>query len=316
MTPEAAVGLEKCKWTINALINHHYKIVAASWQAKNNAARTLVMPVIKENTLTEGNNNHWNLVLPAWQYSSDKAEQEKLNTWRVRLALEDEKGNRQNSGVVEITVQQDRKIELIVNNIANVPEDNLTPQLYDAQDKRVTLTNKPCSTDNPCVFIAKQDKEKGTVTLSSTLPGTYRWKAKAAPYDDSNYVDVTFLGAEIGGLNAFIYRVGAAKPSNLIGKDKEPLPLNNTYRFVLWRDSNKDGVFQQVEKLTDEEMAQYDYKWEFTGKSINGEVGAQANTSNEDIVIPATNREAAQTYGAQEGDGLQGYGLRVLYTKK
>lgn len=37
---------------------------------------------------------------------------------------------------------------------------------------------------------------------------------------------------------------------------------------------------------------------------------------NEDIVIPATNREAAQTYGAQAGDGLQGYGLRVLYTKK
>ncbi len=29
-TPEAAVGLEKCKWTINALINHHYKIVVAS----------------------------------------------------------------------------------------------------------------------------------------------------------------------------------------------------------------------------------------------------------------------------------------------
>lgn len=49
------------------------------------------MPVIKENTLTEGNNNHWNLVLPAWQYSSDQAEQEKLNTWRVRLALEDER---------------------------------------------------------------------------------------------------------------------------------------------------------------------------------------------------------------------------------
>lgn len=44
-------------------------------------------------------------------------------------------------------------------------------------------------------------------------------------------------------------------------------------------------------------------------------MGAQANTSNEDIVIPATNREAAQTYGAQAGDGLQGYGLRVLYTK-
>lgn len=35
------------------------------------------------------------------------------------MTLEDEKGNKQNSGVVEITVQQDRKIELIVDNIAD-----------------------------------------------------------------------------------------------------------------------------------------------------------------------------------------------------
>ena len=355
-TPEEAVGLEKCKWTINALINHHYKIISASWQAKNNAARTLVMPVVKANTITEGNNNHWNLVLPAWQYSSDKAEQEKLNTWRVRLALEDEKGNRQNSGVVEITVQQDRKIELIVNNIADVPEennhsheasaqadgvdgvvmdldvtdsfgddtdrngntlpeDNLSPQLYDAQDKKVTLTNKPCSTENPCVFIAKQDKEKGTVTLSSTLPGTFRWKAKAAPYDDSNYVDVTFLGAGGNDVNAFIYRVSATNPVNLIDNEKEHLPVDNAYRFVLWRDANKDGVFQQSEKLTEEEMTQYDYQSEFTGQSVNGYTGAQTNTSNEDIVIPATNEEAVQKFGAQKQDGVQGYGLRVVYSK-
>lgn len=355
-TPEEAVGLEKCKWTVNALINHHYKIVAASWQAKNNAARTLVMPVIKENTLTEGNNNRWNIVLPAWQYASTEAEQQKLNTWRVRIALEDEKGNRQNSGVVEITVNQDRKIELIVNNIANVPEennhsheasaqadgvdgvvmdldvtdsfgddtdgkgnvlpeDNLNPQLYDAHDKKVTLANKPCTTEVPCVFIAEKNKEKGTVTLASTLPGTFRWKAKAAPYDDSNYVDVTFLGSDIGGLNAFIYRIGATNPVNLIG-NKDPLPLNNTYRFVLWRDANKDGIFQQSEKLTDEEMAQYDYQWEFTGQSAHGETGAQANTTNEDIVIPATNQEAAQKFSAQAGDGVQGYGLQVKYSKK
>ena len=355
-TPEAAVGLEKCKWTINALINHHYKIVVASWQAKNNAARTLVMPVVKANTITEGNNNHWNLVLPAWQYSSDPAEQEKLNTWRVRLALEDEKGNRQNSGVVEITVQQNRKIELIVNNIADVleennhsheasaqadgvdgvvmdldvtdsfgdgtdrngnalPEDGLSPQLYDAQDKKVTLTNKPCSTETPCVFIAQQDKEKGTVTLYSTLPGTFRWKARAAPYDDSNYVDVTFLGAGGNDVNAFIYRVSATNPVNLIGNEKEHLPVDNAYRFVLWRDANKDGVFQQSEKLTEEEMAQYDYQWEFTGQSVNGYTGAQSNTNNEDIVIPATNEEAVQKFGARKEDGVQGYGLRVVYSK-
>ncbi|EGP1243597.1 hypothetical protein IV995_002991 [Salmonella enterica] len=43
-TPEAAVGLEKCKWTVNALINHHYKIISASWQAKNNATLVIEQP--------------------------------------------------------------------------------------------------------------------------------------------------------------------------------------------------------------------------------------------------------------------------------
>ncbi|EBS7635649.1 intimin-like inverse autotransporter SinH [Salmonella enterica] len=354
--PEEAVGLEKCQWTINALVNHHYKIVAASWQAKNNAARTLVMPVIKENTITEGNSNHWNLVLPAWQYASDEATQEKLNTWRVRLALEDEKGNRQNSGVVEITVQQDRKIELIVNNIADVPAENnhsheataqadgvdgvvldiditdsfgdttdskgnelpdtnLAPELYDTHDKKVTLSTKPCTTGSPCVFIAGKDTEKGTVTLSSTLPGTFRWKAKAQPYDDSNFVDITFLGAGGGEVNAFIYRIGDASVHNLINSD-EHIPVNAAYRFVLWQDKNKDGIFQQSEKLTDEEMAQYDYQWEFTGQSAHGETGAQANTSNEDLVIPATNEEAAKKFSAQAGDGVQGYSLQVKYSKR
>ena len=120
-------------------------------------------------------------------------------------------------------------------------------------------------------------------------------EGESCPYDDSNYVDVTFLGADIGGLNAFIYRVGAAKSVNLIG-NKEPLPLNSRYRFVLWRDANKDGVFQLSEKLTDEEMKQYDYQWEFTGHSVNGNTGAQANTTNVDIEIPATNKEAAAKF--------------------
>ncbi|MDI4745006.1 inverse autotransporter beta domain-containing protein, partial [Salmonella enterica subsp. enterica serovar Kentucky] len=79
-TPEAAVGLEKCKWTVNALINHHYKIISASWQAKNNAARTLVMPVVKANALTEGNNNSWNLVLPAWVNADTEEQRTALNT--------------------------------------------------------------------------------------------------------------------------------------------------------------------------------------------------------------------------------------------
>ena len=106
-------------------------------------------------------------------------------------------------------------------------------ETYPETYKKVTLTNKPCTTETPCVFIAKQDKEKGTVTLSSTLPGTFRWKAKAAPYDDSNYVVVTLLGSDIGGPNAFVSLVGVAHPVTLI-PIKEPFPLNNTYLFVLW----------------------------------------------------------------------------------
>ncbi|CAD5696567.1 intimin-like inverse autotransporter SinH [Escherichia coli] len=356
-TPELAVGLEKCKWTINALINNHYKIVAASWQAKNNANRTLVMPVVKANALTEGNNNRWNLVLPAWQSASTKEEQEKVNTWRVRLALEDEKGNRQNSGVVEIVVKQDRKIELIVNHVLSVPADNnhsyqaeakadgsdgvvmdmhitdsfgdntdkngntlpetgVTPTLYDENDKKVTLNTKPCVTETPCVFIAKRDKEKGTITLSSTLPGTFRWKVKAEPYSDSNFVDVTFTNtANVGGINGFIYRLEDSSPKNLAG-DAKPIPLKSGYRFVMWRDSNNDGIYQQSEKLTEEEKTRYDYEWEFTGKSAHGSTGAKANTINEDLILPATNKEAASKFDADERDGVQGYGIRVVYSEK
>lgn len=355
-TPEEGIGLEKCQWTINALINHHYKIATASWQAKNNANRTLVMPVVKANTLTEGNNNRWNLVLPAWVNASTEAEREALNSWKVRITLEDEKGNKETSGVVAITVRQGRKIELIVDNIADpdrtdhsheasaqadgvdgvvmdvlltdafgdstdrngneLVDDAMTPELYDNNDKKVTLTDKPCATENPCVFIAKRDKEAGTVTLSSTLPGTFRWKAKEDAYGDSNFIDVTFLGDSIDNLNALIYQTSASNPLNLIDKQDKPVPLNNTYRFVLWRDKNQDGVFQMSEQLSEDEMAQYEYEWEFTGQSSNGHTGAQANTANENLVLPATNREAAQKFAANEEDGVQGYGLRVKYRKK
>lgn len=355
-TPEEGIGLEKCQWTINALINHHYKIATASWQAKNNANRTLVMPVVKANTLTEGNNNRWNLVLPAWVNASTEAEREALNSWKVRITLEDEKGNKETSGVVAITVRQGRKIELIVDNIADpdrtdhsheasaqadgvdgvvmdllltdafgdstdrngneLVDDAMTPELYDNNDKKVTLTDKPCSTENPCVFIAKRDKEAGTVTLSSTLPGTFRWKAKEDAYGDSNFVDVTFLGDSIDNLNALIYQTSASNPLNLIDKEDKHVPLDNTYRFVLWRDKNQDGVFQMSEQLSEDEMAQYEYEWEFTGQSSNGHTGAQANTANENLVLPATNREAAQKFAANEEDGVQGYGLRVKYRKK
>ncbi|MDE9618938.1 intimin-like inverse autotransporter SinH [Citrobacter portucalensis] len=348
-TPEAAVGLEKCKWTVNALINHHYKIISASWQAKNNAARTLVMPVVKADALTEGNNNSWNLVLPAWVNADTEAQRTALNTWKVRMTLEDEKGNKQNSGVVEITIQQDRKIELIVDNIADLDrsdhsheasaqadgedgvvmdllitdsfgdelaDDAVTPELYDSNDKKVTLAQEPCTTETPCVFIASRDKEAGTVTLSSTLSGTFRWKAKADVYGDSNYVDVTFIGSTLEALNALIYQVKATNPVNLIGKEDKHPTVNNAYRFLLWRDKNKDNIFQMSEQLTQEEMARYDYQWEFTGQSTNGHTGALANTTNEDLVLPATNKEAAQKFTANEEDGVQGYGIRVTYSQK
>lgn len=354
--PEAGIGLEKCKWTINALINHHYKIVTASWQAKNNANRILVMPVVKANTLTEGNKNRWNLVLPAWVNASTEEARQALNAWKVRITLTDEKGNTQNSGVVDITVRQDRQIELIVDNLADTDrsdhshaasaladgvdgvvmdllltdsygdatdrngnqlvDEAMKPELYDSSDKKVTLAATPCTAETPCVFIASRDKAAGTVTLSSTLPGTFRWKAKEEAYGDSNYVDITFLDKGASDLNAIIYQLKAAKPVNLIGKEEQHPQLNKTYRFVLWRDKNNDGVFQMSEQLAEDEMALYDYQWEFTGQSTNGHTGALANTRNEDLVLPVTNKEAAQKFTANEEDGVQGYGIRVIYSQK
>ena len=355
-TPEAGVGLEKCKWTINALVSHHYKIATASWQAKNNANRTLVMPVVKANTLTEGNNNSWNLVLPTWEDAATDAERLALNTWKVRITLVDEEGNQQNSGIVELTVQQHRKIELVVDNLADADlsqhqheasaqadgvdgvvmallltdaygddsdskgdklvDDTMVPELYDSNDKKVTLSTKPCTNVTPCVFIANRDKQAGTLTLSSTQPGTFRWKAKTDAYGDSNYVDITFLGQNINDVIAAIYQTHVSNPVNLIGNKNGHLPLNSAYRFMLWRDKNKDGVFQMSEQLSAEEMAQYDYKWEFIGESISGDTGAQTNTENQDLVLPVTNLEAKQKFGASEKSGVQGYGIRVTYHKK
>jgi len=354
--PEAGTGLEKCKWTINALINHHYKIVAASWQAKNNANRTLVMPVVKANTLSEGNNNRWDLILPAWVNASTDEERAALNTWKMRITLEDEKGNTRNSGVVEITVQQNRKIELVVNNVSAVKstehshdasaradgidgvvmdllltdsygestdrngkpltDDEMLPELYDSNDQKVTLAAKPCTSEVPCLFIASRDKAAGTITLASTLPGTWRWKARAEPYGDSNFVDITFTGNGAADVHPVIYQLNNSNPVNLIANETRHPGVNNIYRFMLWRDRNNDGVFQMSEQLTAEEMKQFDYQWEFTGTSVRGHTGAQANTANEDLVLPVTNKEAARKFGADSADGVQGYGIRVVYTHK
>lgn len=355
-TPESAIGLEKCKWTVNALINHHYKIIAASWQAKNNVNRTLVMPVVQANMLTEGNNNSWNLVLPAWVNADTEAARTALNSWKVRMTLEDEKGNRQNSGVVDIVVQQDRSIELIVDNIADtnrsdhshsasaqangedgvvmdvlltdsfgdstdrngntLVDEAMSPELYDSNDKKVSLSNAPCTTEKPCVFVAERNEKAGTITLSSTLAGTFHWKAKEDVYGDSNLVDITFVGGSDEVLNSLIYQTKFSKPVNLINNKETHPTLNNTYRFLLWRDKNKDGAFQMSEQLTADEMALYDYQWEFTGQSTQGHTGAQSNTSNEDLILPATNKEAAQKFGANAQDGVQGYGIRVSYSQK
>ncbi|VDZ98873.1 intimin [Salmonella enterica subsp. enterica] len=59
-----------------------------------------------------------------------------------------------------------------------------------------------------------------------------------------------------------------------------------------------------------------DYQWEFTGQSTNGHTGALANTMNEDLVLPVTNKEAAQKFAANVEDGVQGYGIRVTYSQK
>ncbi len=46
------------------------------------------------------------------------------------------------------------------------------------------------------------------------------------------------------------------------------------------------------------------------------DTGAESNTTNEDLVLPATNKEAAQKFGANVQDGVQGYGIRVSYSQK
>ncbi|SUH07813.1 intimin [Salmonella enterica subsp. enterica] len=99
-------------------------------------------------------------------------------------------------------------------------------------------------------------KTRGRWTLSSTLPGTFRWKAKADAYGDSNYVDVTFIGDNLSALNAVIYQVKAAKPCQPYRQKKI-----STLRSIMLTVSCcgatkiKTMFFQMSEQLTEEEMA-------------------------------------------------------------
>lgn len=159
------------------------------------------MPVVKADALTEGNNNSWNLVLPAWVNADTEEQRTALNTWKVRMTLEDEKGNKQNSGVVEITVQQDRKIELIVDNIADTDrsdhsheasaladgedgvvmdllitdsfgdstdrngnelvDDAMTPVLYDSNDKKSRWPRRPAPRKPLACLLPAVTKKRG-----------------------------------------------------------------------------------------------------------------------------------------------------------
>ncbi len=82
----------------------------------------------------------------------------------------------------------------------------------------------------PLVFIAKQDKEKGTVTLSSTLPAPIAGKQKLRPTTTVT-MWMHFPRGRNWWAKCIYLSCGGSKPSNLIGKDKEPLPLNNTYHL-------------------------------------------------------------------------------------
>lgn len=117
------------------------------------------------------------------------------------MTLEDEKGNKQNSGVVEITVQQDRKIELIVDNIADTDrsdhsheasaladgedgvvmdllitdsfgdstdrngnelvDDAMTPVLYDSNDKKSPWPRRPAPRKPLACLLPVVTKKRG-----------------------------------------------------------------------------------------------------------------------------------------------------------
>ncbi|WP_411904496.1 hypothetical protein [Salmonella enterica] len=64
-----------------------------------------------------------------------------------------------------------------------------------------------------------------------------------------------------GGIN----QVKAADPVNDFGEQVKHHTVNNAYRFQLWRDQHKHGVFQITVHLTEDDMALDAYQVEFTG---------------------------------------------------
>ncbi|APY73462.1 hypothetical protein J9S84_002803 [Salmonella enterica] len=107
----------------------------------------------------------------------------------------------------------------------------------------------------------------------------------------------------------------AAPTVNLLKDSSIKLQTGHTYVARLWKDADGNGKYDAGEtEVTD----QYDYKWVFTGTSLQlGTAGGDSNIQNSNLVIPVTNAEAKDLLFPSAGDdGVQGYGLSIKYKRK
>ncbi|WP_426447771.1 inverse autotransporter beta domain-containing protein [Siccibacter colletis] len=332
--PESASGLEGCPWTVNADVTSHYKITSASWRVKSmSAVQTLVLPIIKKSDISNGNQHHWSITMPAWVNAGSDAETLKRNTYQVVMNLIDEKGNAKSSGAVEIIVGQHRQATLLVNDktaaqaFAN-GQDNLTltlgitdtqgksiydskinATLVDNEGKKITLYDKACPAEHPeCIFITSEQKDNPhnykSITIASTLAGHFTWKSRVEPYGESNTIDVTFNETASEVSKVVIYDESAPDINLLVDKTIQPV-TGHHYHVRLLDNEGKD--------VTEKHQVQ----WVLTGKNSNKLCSSAANGTLDNFPTGVTAYQFTPRVNGESNSnnicGDQGFGLGVLY---
>lgn len=317
-TPGMAQAYEGCKWTINALVSAHKRIKSASWVPESDFSPqvTFGLPSLSAESINEGDNNHWNLIFPAWNSVNNDA-----NRYKLALTIEDENGNETKSNSVDIVVSESpRTYSLKITNakkddhVIEIPADGLAVADIETDGKKITGVNgettnlqpsdinikyhlynvndtkntheieikssiNDCGTsDSGCVFYVDKTTN-GKASLASTSTGLYTVIGEDSTGMLTNKVLIDFGVTSKDFVTAITDNANPAV--NLLGKNNKLL-LNHTYSFHLAYDTNRNGVWDISDQSTVSDtdstplVSLVNYHWIFDGTSAHGQPGSAA----------------------------------------
>lgn len=287
--PDSAEAYEGCHWTVNATVTSHLKLKSAQWvpMGSFNPESTLGLPALTSGNISNGQDNHWTLIFPAWVDSIDP----NANKYKLALTLVDDKGHTKQSNAVNIIVTEapinyqlviddsgevKKAIKLLANgnSFANVvasgakvsglagettPVDaqnlGLTFHAYKMEDKShyhevaIHASKSECTSGSECLFY-KDSPSGSNAMLGSTMSGVYSIIASRGD-DESKKTNAVLVDFSPASTMIYTAIVDSENPTvNLTATKGNVLQLGHKYQFKVAYDSNNNGQWDATDRET------------------------------------------------------------------